>query len=139
MVKLFQGQQASISKAFTDADVRDFARLSGDNNLVHLDEEYAAGTVFGKRIVHGKLVEGLLSAILGTELPGPMTVFRSCESTYLLPVYLDEEVTMTARVVCSMPKGEHWIRIIFSATQGDRIVMEGTATVTLPKDQIEWA
>ena len=138
LLVLRQGDEASLTKAFTAADVRTFADLSLDYNLVHLDEEHAAGTAFGQRIVHGKLVEGLVSAVLGNRLPGPQSVFRKTETTFLAPVYLDEEVTATVRV--RSPGGKpNWVILDYWARVGDKLVLTGEATITLPKEGIKWA
>ena len=73
MIKI--GESASLTKTFTDEDVRSFAAISGDKNPVHLDDEYAAKTQFKKRIAHGMLTAGLISAILGTQLPGEGSIY----------------------------------------------------------------
>ncbi|MEZ5477348.1 MAG: MaoC family dehydratase [Thiolinea sp.] len=64
------GDTASLTRAFSEADVRTYAELCGDKNPVHLDAEYAADTQFGERIVHGMLVSSLFSTLLGMHLPG---------------------------------------------------------------------
>ena len=70
IARLSVGDCASMTCAFTQADVEAFARVSGDQNPAHLDEDYAKGTMFGTRIVHGMLSASLFSALLGTRLPG---------------------------------------------------------------------
>lgn len=93
------GDYASLSKTFTDEDVRAFATISGDQNPVHLDDEYAATTPFKKRIAHGMLTAGLISAILGTQLPGEGTIYLSQTINFKAPVYLDETITATVTVI----------------------------------------
>jgi 3-hydroxybutyryl-CoA dehydratase len=90
------GDTASLTKTITDADIRAFAELSGDRNPIHLDDEYAATTRFGRRIAHGMLAASLISTVLGTELPGIGTVYLSQNSRFLAPVYPGD--TVTARV-----------------------------------------
>ena len=86
------GDSASMKKAFLDEDVRAFAEISGDKNPIHLDDGYAAETRFGKRIVHGILTSGLISALLGMELPGPGKInFRA-------PVFIGDTITGTVTV-----------------------------------------
>lgn len=92
------GDTASISRSFSAEDVAAFAALSYDRNPAHLDEEYAKGTMFKTRIVHGMLVASLFSAILGTRLPGLGTIYTDQSVKFLRPVYLDEEVTATLTV-----------------------------------------
>ena len=69
------GDKASVTRAFTEQDVADYARVSGDHNPAHMDEEYAKTTMFKTRIVHGMLVGSLFSALLGTELPGVGSIY----------------------------------------------------------------
>ena len=68
---LEQGMEASFAKTVTEADILAFAEVTGDKNPVHLDEKYAAGTMFKQRIAHGMLTAGYISAVFGMELPGP--------------------------------------------------------------------
>src|ERR1700716_1735419 len=90
------GDTASLTKTITDSDIRAFAELSGDRNPIHLDDEYAATTRFGRRIAHGMLAASLISTVLGTELPGTGTIYLSQNSRFLAPVYPGD--TVTARV-----------------------------------------
>ena len=93
------GDAATLAKAFTDADVRDFARVSLDANPIHLDEAYAAGTPFGRRVVHGILQAGLISAVLGTKLPGPGAIYREQSLTFKRPAFLGERLEARVEVV----------------------------------------
>lgn len=90
------GQTAELTHTFTQQDVEAFARLSGDRNPVHLDAQYAAGTRFGGRIIHGMLVASLISAVLGTQLPGPGAIYLSQQLSFRAPARPD--VPLTARV-----------------------------------------
>lgn len=90
------GDTAELSKTITDEDVRAFAGLTGDHNPVHLDESYASGTRFGRRIAHGMLGASLISSALANKLPGEGTVYLSQTLKFVAPVYLDD--TVTARV-----------------------------------------
>src|SRR5918992_4164530 len=91
------GDSAEISKTITDEDIRTFSELTGDRNPVHLDDEYAARTRFGRRIAHGMIAASLLSAVLANELPGHGTVYLSQTLRFNAPVFLGD--TVTARVV----------------------------------------
>lgn len=86
------GMSAEIERVVTDADVRAFADLTGDHNPVHVDEAFAATTMFKERIAHGAFVASLLSAVMGTELPGPGAIFRSLNLSYRGPVRIGETV-----------------------------------------------
>ncbi|HMF55373.1 MAG TPA: MaoC family dehydratase [Pyrinomonadaceae bacterium] len=93
------GDTAAISKTIMDEDVRAFADLTGDYNPVHLDEEFARKTRFGRRIAHGMLSASLLSAVLANQLPGRGTVYLSQTLQFVAPVYLGDTVTARVTVV----------------------------------------
>lgn len=86
------GMTAEFTKNFTVEDVNLFAKLSGDINPVHLDENYAKGTIFGARIVHGALVSSIFSTIFANILPGAGCIYLKSENKFLKPVYLNESV-----------------------------------------------
>lgn len=92
------GASASLDKTIVESDLIDFAKLSLDTNPVHLDEEYAKTTRFGGRIAHGMLAASLVSAVLGTRLPGPGTVYLSQSLTFKGPVRIGDTITATATV-----------------------------------------
>jgi len=92
------GEKASLSHTVTDADIADFARLSGDVNPVHLDEDYARQTRFGGRIAHGMLVAGFISAVLGKRLPGPGGIYLVQTLKFTAPVRIGDTITASAEV-----------------------------------------
>ena len=94
----FVGQTASLRRTVSAADVEAFARVTGDTNPVHLDEAYAASTRFHHRIAHGMLAASYISALLGTEFPGPGTIYISQSLTFLRPVYLGDTLEVLAAV-----------------------------------------
>ncbi len=93
------GDNFSTSKQITDAVVRTFAELSGDFNPIHLDEEFAAKTQFGKRIAHGMISGALISAVLGNEFKEKKIVYLSQTMKFIAPVFIDDTVTATATVI----------------------------------------
>ena len=97
-MKLKIGDQFSTTKQITDKVVRDFAELSGDHNPIHLDEEFAKTTRFGRRIAHGMISGALISAVLGNEFSGMSVVYLSQTLKFTAPVFIDETVTATATV-----------------------------------------
>lgn len=127
------GARASRTKTITDADIRTFAQASGDTNPVHLDDAYAAGTRFGRRIAHGLLTASVISAILGNDLPGHGTIYLSQELKFKAPVYLGDTITATVELV----KYRQDRRIAtFSTTctnQDGTVVLEGEAVVIAPE------
>jgi acyl dehydratase len=92
------GDKFSTSKQITDSVVRAFAELSGDFNPIHLDEEFAAKTRFGKRIAHGMISGALISAVLGYEFKERKVVYLSQTMKFIAPVFLDDTVTAMATV-----------------------------------------
>ena len=93
------GQKASLTKQITEQDVNDFARVTGDENPIHLDEKYAQNSIFGRRVVHGILQAGLISAVLGMKLPGPGSIYREQTLTFRKPVFLEDTLTATVEIV----------------------------------------
>ncbi len=87
------GDEASFAKTITEADVVNYAGLSGDFNPVHIDAEYAAQSMSKERISHGMLVAGLISAVLGTRLPGPNSIYLGQELKFTAPVKIGDTVT----------------------------------------------
>ena len=92
------GQSASFTKTITESDVYTFAGLSGDLNPAHINEEYAKGTRFGGRIAHGMLSAGLISAVIGMQLPGPGTIYMGQTLKFLSPVRIGDTVTAQVKV-----------------------------------------
>ncbi|MHC8321197.1 MaoC family dehydratase [Pseudomonas sp. GB2N2] len=95
---LVVGTKANYSQTITDADIKAFAGVSGDHNPVHVDDEYAAKSRFGKRIAHGLMSAGFFSAIFGTRIPGPGCVYVSQSLNFIRPVYIDDTVTAEVEV-----------------------------------------
>jgi len=92
------GMEASYAKKITNDDVLAFADLSGDTNPVHLDDAYAAGTMFKQRIAHGFLTASLFSTVLGTKLPGPGCIYLSQNLKFRAPVHIGDEVVATGKI-----------------------------------------
>jgi 3-hydroxybutyryl-CoA dehydratase len=104
------GQRASFTKTFTDEDVRRFIEITGDTNPLHVDEEFAAGTQFGGRIIHGMLAASLFSTMVGMLLPGTGAIYRSQTLRFLLPVRPGDTVTAHF-VVRSVDRARHRLEI----------------------------
>jgi 3-hydroxybutyryl-CoA dehydratase len=92
------GDTASVTRVISQADIDAFARISGDDNPAHVDEEWAAASFFEGRVAHGMLTAGLISAVLGTELPGPGSIYLSQTLRWLAPVRPGDTLTATATV-----------------------------------------
>lgn len=92
------GMTASYSQTISEADIKQFAGISGDRNPVHMDAEYAENSKFKKRIAHGMISSSFFSALFGTKLPGEGCVYVSQELKFRKPVYIDDTVTATVEV-----------------------------------------
>lgn len=91
-------QTFETDKRITANMVESFAEITGDKNPIHLDEEFAAHTLFKKRIAHGMLSLSIISSILGMEFPGPGTIYMKQEVKFLKPIYVDEKITVKITV-----------------------------------------
>lgn len=92
------GDEASLSRTITEAHIVSFAGITGDFNPVHVDAEYAQQSMFGERICHGMLMAGLISAVLGMQLPGPNAIYLGQDLKFTAPVKIGDTVTVTVTV-----------------------------------------
>lgn len=123
------GDEASLSLTITEAHVVAYAGITGDVNPVHLDAEFARQSMFGERIAHGMLVAGLISAVLGTQLPGPNSIYLGQELRFTAPVKLGDTVTATVAVTEKRDdKQIIKLRTTVSNQRGE-MVIDGTAVV----------
>ncbi len=125
------GMAATHSKEITDSDIAAFADVSGDNNPIHLDDEYAASTMFGERIAHGMLSASLLSTVLGTILPGPGSIYLSQTLKFKAAVRIGDTVNATA-TVAQLDAGRRRATLSCSCTVGDIVVIDGEAIIMVP-------
>lgn len=123
------GMKAHTSKTITETDVILFAGVSTDINPVHLDEETAKKGIFGKRVAHGILVSGLISAVLGNKLPGPGSIYMGQELKFLAPVFIGDTITAEVEIVELIPEK---CRIKLNTTcynQDGKVVIAGSALI----------
>ena len=125
------GMRETLMRTVMDEDVIGFARISGDDNPIHLSERYAATTRFGQRIAHGLYTASLISAVLGTQLPGPGAVYRSQTLNFHAPVKIGDVVTVIVEVVELVPEGRQ-ARLHCEALVDGTVVLDGEAEVSVP-------
>jgi len=126
------GQSAERKRTVTAADIEAFAAVTGDDNPVHLDEAYAATTSFGGRIAHGMLSAGYISAVLGTQLPGPGAIYVSQTLSFRRPVRIGDEVTARA-TVSAIDERRGRVTLSTVCEVAGKVVAEGEAVVIAPK------
>ncbi len=125
------GMKASYSQTITDADVKAFSGISGDNNPVHMSEEYAENSRFKKRIAHGLMSASYFSALFGTKIPGPGCVYVSQLLKFKKPVYLNDTVTATVTVTrIDIEKRRVFFKTICKVKK--RTVIDGEAEIYIP-------
>lgn len=125
------GDKYSTTKQITDAVVRAFAELSGDFNPIHLNEEFAKTTRFGRRIAHGMISGALISAVLGNEFRNRKVVYLGQTMKFTAPVFIDDTVTATGTVTgIREEKGIVTVETICT-NQNDETVVKGEATIMI--------
>ncbi len=97
--KLKVGDRTSLSRVFTEDDVIQFANLSTDTNPLHLDEQFAATSFFGQRVVHGMLVASLFSGLIGVELPGKGSIYLGQNLMFKAPVFIGQQITASVEII----------------------------------------
>jgi 3-hydroxybutyryl-CoA dehydratase len=122
------GQSASFGKTITEADILLFSAVSGDTNPVHINAEIAANSVFKGRVAHGMISAGLISAVLGTRLPGEGTVYLGQTLKFRAPVHIGDTVTATVTVATLTP-GKNRVTLTTVCTVAGKTVLEGEALV----------
>jgi 3-hydroxybutyryl-CoA dehydratase len=125
------GMTAIYSKTITESDINLFCAISGDTNPLHLDHEYAAGTMFGGPIAHGMLSASLISTVIGTKLPGHGCIYISQNCRFKAPVRAGD--TVRARATITEINSEHRrVKLQTICSVGETIVVDGDAEVLVP-------
>ena len=123
------GDSASLSKTISEADVQAFADVTGDHNPIHLDEQFAKNSRFGRRIAHGMLGASLISSAIANELPGAGSIYLSQTLRFVSPVYLGD--TITAHITITGMREDKPIVTLetICENQNQEAVITGNATV----------
>ncbi|MEM8591582.1 MAG: MaoC family dehydratase [Pseudomonadota bacterium] len=130
------GMKRHVSKVITERDIDMFAEVSTDYNPVHLDDDYAQDTIFEGRIAHGMLTAGLISAVIGEQLPGHGTVYLGQSLKFLAPVrpgdYVRAEVEVTA-----IDYAKRRVTMDTHCEVGGKKVLKGEAVVLAPSRKFD--
>ena len=127
------GDSATFTKTISDTDIYLYAGISGDFNPAHVNQVEAEKGMFGKRIAHGMLSAGLISAVLGTMLPGPGTIYMGQELRFTKPVFVGDTITATITVAELIPEKNRAKLETVCTNQDGEVVIKGMATVMPPK------
>ena len=125
------GQTASLGKTISEADIPMYAAVSTDTNPIHLDAEAAKASIFGERIAHGMLSAGLISAVLGTRLPGPGSLYMRQSLRFAAPVKIGDTVTATVTVTALNAEKKRATLSTVCTVRGE-VVIDGEAYVQVP-------
>jgi 3-hydroxybutyryl-CoA dehydratase len=127
------GQTASFAKTISESDVYLFAGITGDFNPAHVNEAYAKNTAFKTRIAHGMLSAGLISNVLGNQLPGPGTIYMQQQLNFRAPVTIGDTITATVEVV-EIIREKKRVRLKTVCTNQDQVVvLDGEALISPPR------
>jgi 3-hydroxybutyryl-CoA dehydratase len=125
------GQTALYARTLTETDIVLFAGISGDNNPVHINEEFASETMFSGRIAHGMLTAAFISTVLGMKLPGPGAIYVSQTLRFKAPVRAGDTVNVRATVI-DLVAEKRRATLSTIVTVGNKPVLEGEAVVIVP-------
>lgn len=123
------GMRDTVTKTITEADVILYSGITLDVNPAHLNEEHAKKTIFKKRIAHGMLTAGLISAALGTKLPGEGTIYMGQEITFTAPVYFGDTITASVEIIELIPEKKRVLLSTICTNQEGIVVLNGKAKV----------
>ncbi len=130
------GMKRSLQKLVTDRDIELFAEVSTDRNPVHLDDSYAQDTIFEGRIAHGMLTAGLISAVIGEQLPGHGTVYLGQTLKFMAPVRPGDMVRAEVEVM-DIDYGKRRVTLATHCTVDDTVVLKGEAVVLAPSGKFD--
>ena len=123
------GETASFTKTVTEYDVYSIAGVTGDFNPAHIDSEFASETSFGKRIAHGILSIGFISTVLGTQLPGPGSIYIHQSCDFKRPIFIGDTITSTVEVTKKdEERNRVWLHT-FCTNQKNELVVDGEAVM----------
>lgn len=131
--ELVLGQSAQFSKTISESDVYLYAGITGDFNPAHINQAYAEKTKFKTRIAHGMLTAGFISNLLGTQLPGPGSIYLQQTLNFMAPVVIGDTVTATVEVIEILVEKKRVRMKTICTNQEGTVVLEGEAVVSPPR------
>ena len=129
------GDKASFTKKISSEDIFVYAEVSGDDNPVHINNEYAVASIFGERIAHGYHVGSFISAVIGRELPGNGSIYLSQTMSFRAPVKVNDEITAIVEII-DFPRGKHVLLKTTCVNQKGLEVIAGEALVVPPNNTV---
>jgi 3-hydroxybutyryl-CoA dehydratase len=133
MAQFKAGDTAKFSKTVSESDIYLYAGITGDFNPAHIDENYAKGTFFKKRIAHGMLLGGFVSNVIAMQLPGPGTIYLSQSLAFKAPVFIGDTVTAIVTVAEVDEKNRNLTLNTQCLNQDGKTIVEGIAVVSPPR------
>ncbi len=133
IAELKLGDSAYVEKTISESDVYLYAGITGDLNPAHINEVEAGKSMFKGRIAHGMLSAGLISAVLGTQLPGPGTIYMGQQLKFTKPVRFGDTIRATATIQEMNVEKNRCVISTVCTNQNGEVVIDGTATVMPPK------
>jgi len=130
------GMVRSLRKTVTDRDIELFAEVSTDRNPVHLDDSYAQDTIFQGRIAHGMLTAGLISAVIGEQLPGHGTVYLGQSLKFMAPVRPGDTLAAVVKVT-AIDQRRRRVTLETHCAVGNTVVLKGEALVLAPSNKFD--
>lgn len=126
------GDNSELTQKITQEMIENFAKVTGDTNPLHLNEDYASKTFFKHRIAHGFLYASLISRMLGTQFPGEGTLYQTQKLEFLYPVYINDILTIKVEVIEKISPKNKLKLTTKIYNQGKKLVLDGIAIVSIP-------
>lgn len=133
MEKVILNSEHVFVNTFSAEDVAAFASLSQDNNPIHLDEEYARGSIFKRRVVHGVLLVSMFSKIFGTIYPGNGGIYMSQTAKFMRPAFIGDEITAKAKLIEFDDEKKRGLFLCEAFNSDQELLLSGEAKILFPK------
>ena len=122
------GQEAILSKTITEADIANFSGVTGDNNPVHISDDFASKTIFKKRVAHGFFTASLISTLIATKLPGPGSIYISQTLKFLAPAYIGDNI-LTKAIIQKIDKEKRRVNLLTECFISEKKILTGEAEI----------